>query len=42
MPYMISSLSVTDGVSLAVVKSKLVYKSMIFLDNKHILICLLI
>ena len=42
MLYMISSRSVTDGVSLLVVKSKLVYTSMIFLDNKLTLICLLI
>jgi len=33
MPYMISSQSVTDGVSLSVSKSKLVYSSLIFLDN---------
>ena len=33
MPYMISSRSVTDGVSLSVSKSKLVYNSLIFLDN---------
>ena len=33
MPYMISSQSVTDGVSLSVSKSKLVYNSLIFLDN---------
>ena len=32
MPYMISSQSVTDGVSLSVSKSKLVYSSLIFLD----------
>jgi len=31
--YMISSQSVTDGVSLSVSKSKLVYSSLIFLDN---------
>jgi len=30
MPYMISSRSVTDGVSLSVSKSKLVYSSLIF------------
>ena len=42
MLYMISSLSVTDGVSLLVIKSKLVYISMIFVDNKHTLIFLLI
>jgi len=34
MPYMISSLSVTDDVSLLVIKSKLVYTSVIFVDNK--------
>jgi len=33
MPYMISSQSVTDGISLSVSKSKLVYSSLIFLDN---------
>jgi len=33
MPYMISSQSVTDGVSLSVSKSKLVYSSLIFLEN---------
>jgi len=33
MPYMISSQSVTDGVSVSVSKSKLVYSSLIFLDN---------
>ena len=42
MLYMISSWSVTDGVSLLVIKSKLVYTSMIFVDNKLTLICLLI
>ena len=31
--YMISSRSVTDGISLSVSKSKLVYSSLIFLDN---------
>jgi len=36
MPYMISSQSVTDGISLSVSKLKLVYKSLIFVDNKHI------
>jgi len=40
-PYMISSQSVTDGVSLSVIKSKLVYSSLIFVDNKLTLICLL-
>jgi len=34
MPYMISSRSVTDGVSLSVNKSKLVYNSLVFVDNK--------
>jgi len=38
---MISSQSVTDGVSLSVSKSKLVYNSLIFLDNQLTLICLL-
>jgi len=38
MPYMISSRSVTDGVSLSVSKSKLVYSSLIFVDNKLTLI----
>jgi len=33
MPYTISSQSVTDGISLSVTKSKLVYSSLIFLDN---------
>jgi len=33
MSYMISGRSVTDGVSLSVSKSKLVYISLIFLDN---------
>ena len=41
MPYTISSRSVTDGVSLLVNKSKLVYSSLIFVDNKLTLICLL-
>jgi len=31
---MISSRSVTDGVSLSISKSKLVYNSLIFVDNK--------
>jgi len=34
MPYMISSQSVTDGISLLVSKSKLVYSSLIFVDKK--------
>ena len=38
--YMISSQSFTDGVSLSVSKSKLVYSSLIFVDNKLTLICL--
>ena len=33
MSYMISSRSVTDGVSLSVSRSKLVYNSMIFVDT---------
>jgi len=41
MPYMISSQSVTDGISLSVSKSKLVYGSLIFVDNILTLICLL-
>ena len=41
MPYMISSWSVTDGISLSVNKSKLVYSSLMFVDNKLTLICLL-
>ena len=36
---MISSRSVTDGVSLSVSKSKLVYSSLIFVDNNVTLIC---
>ena len=39
---MISSRSVTDDVSLSVIKSKLAYNSMIFVDNKLTLIYLLI
>ena len=42
MTYMISSLSVADDVSLLVIKSTLVYTSVIFVDNKLTLICLLI
>jgi len=34
-------LSVSDGVSLSVSKSKLVYSSLIFVDNKLTVICLL-
>jgi len=37
MPYVTSSRSVTDGVSLSDIKSKLVYNCMIFVDNKLIL-----
>ena len=33
--------SVTDGVSLSVSKSKLVYSSLMFVENKLTLICLL-
>ena len=33
MPFMIGSQSVTDGVSLLVSKSILIYSSLIFLDN---------
>ena len=36
------SRSVTDGISLSVSKSKLVYSSLIFPDNKLTLVCLLI
>jgi len=39
MPYMISSRSVIDGISLSDSKSKLVYSSLIFVDNKLTLIC---
>ena len=42
MPYMISNYSVADGtVCHSVGKSKLVYSSLIFVDNKLILIYLL-
>jgi len=41
MPYMIGSRSVADGVSLSVSKSKLVYRSLISVDNKVKRICLL-
>ena len=34
MLYVISSQSVTDGIHLSVSKSKLVYSSLIFVDNK--------
>jgi len=39
MPYMLSSRSVTDGISLSVSKSKLIYSSLIFVGNKLTLIC---
>ena len=42
MPYMISSQSVTDGISLSVTMSKLVYNSVIFVHNKLTFISLLI
>ena len=43
MSYMISSRSVTDGISRSDIKSKLVYSSLmdLFFDNKLTLICLL-
>ena len=41
MPYMISSRSGTDGVSLSVIKSKPVYSSLIFVDSKVTLIYVL-
>ena len=41
MPYIISNWSVADGVNLSVIKSKLVYSSLIFVDNRLTLICLL-
>jgi len=41
MPYILSNRSVTDGVSLLVIKSKLVYSSLISVDNKLTLLCLL-
>ena len=41
MSYIISSRSVTDGISLSVSKSKLVYSSFIFVDNKLTSVCLL-
>ena len=40
MPYIISSCSVTDGVSLSVSKTELVYSSLIFGVSKLTLICL--
>ena len=41
MPYMISSRSVIDGISLSVNKSKLVYSSLILVDNKLTSVCVL-
>jgi len=41
MPYMTNIQSVTDGISLSVSKSKLVYSSFICVDNKLTIICLL-
>ena len=41
MLYMLSSRSVTDGVSLLDSKSKLVYSSLKFVDYKLTLMCLL-
>ena len=41
MPYMIGSRSVIGGISLSVNTSKLVDSSLIFVDNKLALICLL-
>ena len=41
MLYIISNQSVTDGVSLSVIKSKLVNSSLLFVGNKLTLICLL-
>jgi len=41
MLYTISSRSVTDGVGVSVSKSKLVYSSLLFVDSKLTLICLL-
>jgi len=38
---MISSRSANDGVSLSISKSELIYSSLIFIDNKLTLICLL-
>jgi len=39
MPYTISSWTVADNASLSISKSKLVYRSMIFVNNKLTLIC---
>jgi len=36
MLYMINCWSVTDGISLSVIKSKLVYSRLIFVDKTHI------
>jgi len=41
MLYTISYRSVTDGVGVSVSKSKLVYSSLLFVDSKLTLICLL-
>jgi len=40
MPHMIRSQPVTDSASLSVIKSKLVYSSLIFVDYKLTLTCL--
>ena len=44
MPYIISNRSVTDGVSLSVIKSKLVYCSFIFVEvmGKSLMSCFLL
>jgi len=42
MPYIDQQSVSKDGISLLVIKSKLVYNSMIFVDNKLTLICLLV
>jgi len=41
MPYILNNRSVTAGVSLLVIKSKLAYSSLISVDNKLTLLCLL-
>jgi len=41
MPYMINSWSIVDGASLSVSKSKLVCRSLIFVDHKLALVYLL-
>ena len=41
MPHTISSRPVTDEASLSLIKSKLVYSSLIFVDIKLTLVCLL-